>query len=244
MALYEGLCTNCGSLLRVDDSQESVRCIFCWGESDSEAAINLMNKNDIEYPNEAYAEPSAEEKAEALKAQGMGGVVMRQEPKVKRKEKKTGKLTPKEKVALQNKPLVKPEVSKKHKIAILAGVAAFVIALAAIGLPIYFLRENKADEIMQKLPEHVALSNAKEKVDLHRQDNHIITIVSPETVTQEQAEETFLAFSKVYSEVYGISEEDAKNKVELKLLDNYTGGFRVKVKDGSITSTSLEKVKN
>ncbi len=244
MAVYEGLCTNCGSLLRVDDSQEKVRCIFCWGESDSEAAINLMGRDDVEYPNEAYAEPSAEEKAEALKAQGMGGVVMRQEPKVNRKEKKTGKLTPKEKVALQNKPLVKPEVSKKHKITIVAGVVAFVLVLAAIGLPIYFLRENKADEIMQKLPEHVALASSKEKVDLHRQDNHIITIVSPKAVTKKQAEETFLAFSKVYAEVYGISEEAAKNKVEVKLLDNVTGGFRVKIKDGSVISTSLEKNKN
>lgn len=249
MALSEGLCTNCGSLMRIDDEKDVAICIFCWGQSNPEDAIALLENSDgYEYPNEEFEAPETEVMQSALKAQGMGNFNLTKtiEPKQtstrKRNIEMAGKLTPKEKVALQDKPLVKPEVSKKHKWGIAIGVAVFAVALVLIAVPTYFLREPKANAIIGRIEEIVDITDVENRVDLTRQDNRVITIVSPDEVTEEDALTTFNNFASVYADEYGISEEDAKAKVEVLLLDHVSGGYRIIQEDGDINVDSAQRI--
>lgn len=231
MAIREGLCTNCGSLMRIDDSQESSSCIFCWATVDNQDALDLMEDSEgYEFPNETFSEPDATTKVEVMRSQGLGGVhvvsdPMRQARKVT--QRKEGKLTPREKVALQNKPLVKPECSKKHRLSIVAGVVGFVVLLAGVAVPVYFSRENKKAEILARLDKVAAFAEDSARVNVLQQNNSAITLISPDELTEDVAKEVFNSYSQVYSEVYAISEEEAKNKVRVKILDEKSGGFEV-----------------
>ena len=245
MALRDGLCLNCGSLMRVNEENETTSCIFCWASSNSTEAIALMeDDDDYEFPNESYPEPDDKVKAEIFKNQSLGGGIVNTTRTVSQNRRTTpkGKLTPKEKVALQNKPIVKPYVSKRHKIGILIGIVVFIIVLAGIGIPTYFSRENKKAEIVAALPDFISFTNKKENFDIQRQDNHYISIVSTKEVSEEDALDTFENYAKIYSDVYNISLEDAKKKIEVRLMDSVTGGFSIKTRDGKLEVISAKEV--
>lgn len=245
MAIHEGLCPNCGSLLRVNDENETTYCIFCWAPADSAEAIKLMgNSEGHEFPNKSYPEPSPEEKMKALAAQGLGGVnVVAQQravPKPVQEKRREGKLTPREKVSLQNKPLVKPYCSKKHRIYILAGVGAFLLLLAAIALPVYFTRQGKKDKLMQELPKFVSFASDPNRVDIQRQGNQLVTLINPDKGSEEEAVKIFDDYAKAYADVYGIDVEAAKKKIEVRILDEQSGGYSVVFRDNAPQVTDLE----
>lgn len=243
MAIHEGLCPNCGSLMRVNDENETTYCIFCWAAADSEEAIALMeNSEGHTFPNTSYPEPSPEEKMKALAAQGLGGVNVMQQPsrKPKQEKRRQGKLTPREKVSLQNKPLVKPYCSKKHRIAILSGILVFLLVIAAIALPVYFTRAGKKAELMEQLPSLIDFASDETRVNIQRQSNQLVTLVNPEETSEAEAEDVFNKYAKVYSEVYGIDIEKAKQKIELNILDEQSGGFRVSYREGEAVVTDLD----
>lgn len=252
MAVREGICPNCGSLLKVNDQDNTVTCVFCWGTSSSNKAIRLAQglEEDYEYPNEEFEELHGEERAQALKKQGMGGVIVKPEQSLKEKNKakiarnkrKAGKLTPKEKVALENKPIVQPKVSRKHKIYITVGIIAFILIIVAIGLPTYLTRTKKEEAITARLDEVISFADSENRVDIQRQDNHVITLVSPDEVSEEEAKEVFENYADVYKDVYEISLDEAKEKIEVRLLDAKTGGYYVDQEDGELTVEDLEKV--
>lgn len=243
MAVYDGLCTNCGSLLRVDDSSETTTCMFCWAESDSQKAIELMqNSEGYEFPNEKYPEPDPEEKAKIMTQNGVGGVILTPQVSApKKKVEKRGKLTPKEKVALQNKPMVKPEVSKKDKIKITVWSIVFVLVLVGIGLPVYYLRQNKEDEILTHVQDILNKSVDPSRIDIQRQDNHILVYVSEDEITEDEAQKIFENYAKVYADVYEESLAEAEGKVEVELFDSKKGGYRVSKHDNNLLVQSLAK---
>ena len=255
MAIREGLCTNCGSLMRVNDNNDTITCIFCWGESQSDQAINLFQEQDNEYefPNEEFEVPEAEEQSVALRAQGLGGggqaltqttkTKVPQQTSRKRNIERVGKLTPKEKVALQNKPIVKPEVSKRHKRGLIIGFSAFAIILIIVGIPTYFNRSSKENAIMEGMYQVVQLDDMENRVDITRQDNREVTVVSPVEVTEAEAIETFNKYVDLYAEVYGIGTAESESKVQLRLLDQVSGGFMVSMQEaGEVEAISLQKI--
>lgn len=246
MAMREGLCPNCGSLMRVNDENETTYCIFCWAPVNSEEAIRLASEPGThEYANKSYPEPSPEEKAKALQAQGFGGAHVLSQVKTPAKKPvqekaREGKLTPREKVALQNKPLVKPYCSKEHRIRIILGILIFLAVLAAIALPTYFMRENKKTEIMKQMSEVAPYAAEKNRVNIERQQNQLVTIISPDKTSETAAKEVFDKYTKIYAKVYGIDEAAAKEKVTLNLLDDVTGGYQVVFADGADKVTALK----
>lgn len=243
MAIREGLCTNCGSLMRVNDQEESTSCIFCWALVDNQEAMNLMADSEgYAFPNIEYTEGTLEERTRAMQAQGLGNVNSARTPQVQTSKttvRKEGKLTPREKVALQNKPIVKPYCSKKHRLAIIAGVVAFVILLAAIAVPVYFLRENKKTEILNQLPQEIPFASDENRVNIQNQSNNEITLISPEDIDREGAEEVFQSYSSIYANVYAISQEDAQNKVEVRVLSE-NGGFLVSGNGNEVVVNDLD----
>ena len=62
MATVQGLCRNCGSLMMIDDRDETCECVFCNCVFPTSEAIEIFNDPEgREFPNEKF-EPSAEGK--------------------------------------------------------------------------------------------------------------------------------------------------------------------------------------
>ena len=62
MATVQGICRNCGSLMMLDDRDETCECVFCNCVFPTSEAIEIFNNPEgREFPNEKF-EPSAEGK--------------------------------------------------------------------------------------------------------------------------------------------------------------------------------------
>ena len=62
MATVQGICRNCGSLMMIDDRDETCECVFCNCVFPSSEAIEIFNDPDgREFPNEKF-EPSSDGK--------------------------------------------------------------------------------------------------------------------------------------------------------------------------------------
>lgn len=244
MALHEGLCTNCGSLMRLNDENESTYCIFCWAEVNTAEGIRLgVDASGHKYENVEYAEPATEVKVAALQAQGLGGASVMAAVPARRtaavEKRAEGKLTPRERVALQNKPIVKPYCATKHRVAIIGGVVAFLLVLSAVALPIYLTRENKKTALKEKLPTFLAYANEENRLNIERQRNQVIIIVSPAATSENEALSIFQNYAQAYAEVYEITEEAAQAKVEVRLFDSESGGYNIRMIDGEVKATDL-----
>ncbi len=244
MAVHEGLCTNCGSLMRLNDEHPQTHCIFCWADVDTAEAIRLgQGAGDHVFPNETYPEPDLETQGKALKAQGLGASNIVQAPRqtvAAPSRRQEGKLTPREKVALQNKPVVKPYVSKQHRIAIIAGVVAFLLLIAAIAVPVYLTRENKRDMLRAELPQYLEFAGDENRFHIERQRNSRVTIASPKAITEEEAVTAFEGYAETYARVYAIDLAKAKDRIELRLIDSETGGYDVRMVNDEVRVTDLD----
>lgn len=244
MATIEGKCPNCNSLLRLNEENETTTCIFCWAEINTAEGIQLgQDDTGHTYPNEEFPEPDEEKKLQALKAQGLGGTIVnvgrKQNASVPEKRKE-GKLTPREKVALQNKPLVKPYCSKEHRIKIAVGAVLLVAVIVAAALPIYFVRENKRTVLREKLPTVIAETENDSHYAIEKQNNSVITIVSTEEVSEEKARSIFSQYAKTYAEVYGMDEKAAEAKVTVRVLDRVHGGFSVTAPNNQVQAVAYK----
>lgn len=227
MPVSEGLCPNCGSLIQVDSAQPDTRCIFCWAPVDADLAQSLLaDPSNYEFPNEAYQQPTeAERRAHMLEQMGqtqMAQQVLRQQPQPRKP--KEDKMSPAEKVKLMTRPIVEPVASKKSITIMIAGILGFLLLFFGIFTPLYLSRTAKQATLTEKLNKVVPFDLDEKNISLEGQRNHSLMIVSPEEVTEEVAGKAYEEFALLYSDVYNISEEVAKDRIEVEILGP-NGGF-------------------
>ena len=96
---------------------------------------------------------------------------------------------------------------------------------------------------MEGMYQVVQLDDMEDRVDITRQDNREVTVVSPVEVTEAEAIETFNKYVDLYAEVYGIGTAESESKVQLRLLDQVSGGFMVSMQEaGEVEAISLQKI--
>lgn len=95
MALQQGRCKNCGSIISVDTAKEDAVCMFCWAHTDPKEALAIeANPSAYEFPNESMTEPTAEEQALAFAAINGGSPVLvkKSQPAIKQSKEKSSPL--------------------------------------------------------------------------------------------------------------------------------------------------------
>lgn len=230
MAMKEGRCPNCGSLVMVNDAENKAVCMFCSARFTPVRAIEInQNPDDVEFPNEPQDEMTEEEKQiafAAVRSVQVAAPTRRQAPPPRKKKPvEAGKLTPQQKVAMQKKVLVEPLVSKKHKTMMIGAISAVVVILTAIFLPLTIDRVKKGNELTDRIDTIAAFDVPSDaNFSFGGLRNNSLILVSPVDVTEADVDQMMSNFKSVRADIYGIG--DASSQTLELSVSAPNGSFR------------------
>ncbi len=225
MALRDGRCPNCGSLLHLESNQENGHCLFCDAVFPAKQSFDIAaNPGDYEYPNlpqPKYEGPALNPKAPAPYSLPAAQTAVRK------------------KVASKNEP--EPYVKKDIKVPdirmtmktklIFAAVIVGIFALfAAVTVPTAIKRDADRTTILAALQTTSPIPlDPESEVALRKTGNSFLMVVTGETVTEEQAIDLFKAFSLERGKVHGVDTADERSLykgITLRLA-HAGGGFLI-----------------
>lgn len=162
MAYIEGLCKNCGSLIQVNPNQTEARCIFCWEQTDSKLAVDLLTaKERPEFPNLTISDaPPFEERMNYWRQEAGDNSPLNKAVKSKhnydniaRKDVKEDKLSAVSRLKMMKFDLLQvPKVSTRNRI--LLGLGLVVLPLALLfgtTMPKYIQATSDIESLQTKL---------------------------------------------------------------------------------------------
>ena len=222
MAMKQGRCPNCGSLLMVNDTDAKSVCMFCNARFSPIRAIQIdQNPADVEFPNESQDELTDEERQIAFSAVRSVQVTapVRSQPAPRKKKKlEPGRLTPQEKVALQKRDLIEPLVSKQHKTKLFIGVGAVVILMAAIFLPLTLNRVKNQNELVARIDEIAGFDvPGDEYYNFNGFRNTELLLVSPVDVSEADYNTVMNNYKAVRADIYGLDASDKQTNVKVRI---------------------------
>lgn len=222
MAMKQGRCPNCGSLLMVNDADAKGVCMFCHARFNPARAIQIdQNPDDVEFPNEPQDALTEEENQLAfssVRSVQVAAPVRSQPAPRKKKASKPGQLTPQQKVAMQKRVLIEPEVSKQDKLKMIGSIAAVLVIMAAIFLPLTLRRVSKEKELAQRINEIAVFDvPGSEYYDFNGFRNTELVIVSPVEVTEADVASVMANYKAARAEIYELSSDDLQNNVRLRV---------------------------
>lgn len=191
MALKEGRCPNCGSILHLDPSAEKGHCLFCDAVFDNQTAFDIAaNPKDVVFPNlpqPKYEGPSLAPRQSAVAAQP-----------TQRKQAPAPKKAVEAKPAyVMKEPVKMPDfkLSHKSKLTILAVVVLIVALSAAVAVPTIISRDAARSQLITAMPDLAPFDvDLDQAVMIGRTNNSYLLIVAAENVTQADAVKLFKAF--------------------------------------------------
>ena len=239
MAVKNGRCPNCGSLIKVNDAENQAACMFCYAVFTPAQAITAnLQPGDYTFPNEEQPEPDDEVRALAFSNYRNVHVdVQRTQPAPPKTTRlaDSDKLTPAEKVALQHKDIVEPKMTKTNKIALPVIIGGLLVLLAVIFVPVTIDRENKRKELISRMNEIDTIQvPGEEHFDFDGFRNTSLLLISPEEVTEQDARDVLDNFAAIRAEVYGL-DADVNQGLSLRLTG--TDGAYLIDKNGELTQT-------
>ncbi|HBP37522.1 MAG TPA: hypothetical protein DD640_02050 [Clostridiales bacterium] len=246
MAIKEGRCPNCGSILQLDSVSEKGHCIFCDAVFASKQAIEIAeNPKDVVFPNTPqpkYEGPSLEPhqgpSAQAAVRQKLAQPVKKAKPAPV--------------IYIPKDPVKLPDIrlSKKIKLRILAISLAVIILTAGVGIPAIIARDQDRASLFEAMKDAgpFPIDTAK-AMAVRRNDNSYLLIASGQSVSQEDMIALFRAFCEERAALREIDLNDfraAYGRVTVEMVTP-DGGFLIDqpeslaaLNDGSAV-TVLEK---
>lgn len=219
MALQQGRCKNCGSIISVDTAKEDAVCMFCWAHTKPQEAVAIeANPSAYEFPNETMDAPTPEEQTAAFAAINGGNpvVVKKSQPAIKQTKEK--KPTPAEIVAAAKKDIYEPTVPTKKKL-LIAGISlALIVVLAGIFVPSTLNRNSKREAMRSQMPTFISGQTLNEaNYSFEGQKNSYLTLVLPQAVTEAQAKGIYEDYKALRSKTYELKAEDQQEDVKVKI---------------------------
>lgn len=219
MALKEGRCPNCGSILHLDPTAEKGHCLFCDAVFDNSQAFSIAaDPKGVVFPNlpqPKYEGPSLSPRSSAAPGQQ---IQRKQQPQQ----------APKKPVEVKPAYVMKDEVkmpsfklSGKTKLRIVAVIVIIVALAAAIAVPTILNRDAARAKLMAEMANIVPFDiDVSQDVSIGGVSNSYLLIVAAENVDKEDAVTLFKAYSNERAEVLGLSADDAGiySQVTVKLV--------------------------
>ena len=143
MAIKQGMCKNCGSLIVFDERDDQCECVFCHCIFPSEEAVEIYNNPEgRQFPNEKYEPSTSAQKHNVTRVYSSESL----EKSIAREElRKANSEGPKtNEFEVQAKDVKAP---KKLVIGVIAGAIAIVGIVMAICYPMYKTRIALRDSI-------------------------------------------------------------------------------------------------
>ncbi|MDN5313726.1 MAG: hypothetical protein PWP10_2472 [Clostridiales bacterium] len=230
MALKEGRCPNCGSILTLEDKSEKGHCLFCDAVFENAKAFDIAaNPEGVEFPNEEqpkYEGPSLDPvvRNNSIPAKASAPA---------RDKKPSARRAPVQAEAYVHKdPIKLPEVklSKRTRIQLALITVIAIGLIAGIGVPTVTKRDNDRQQIIEKFASELKYDvSAEQAIAVRHIANDYALIALPEDVTAEEAAEVFKTYCDVRADIRG--EADAGfakvyGGVSMKLIMP-AGGFKI-----------------
>lgn len=216
MALKEGRCPNCGSILHLDPTAEKGHCLFCDAVFDNQEAFDIAaNPKDVVFPNL----PQPKYEGPSLAPRQSSAAVTPAPRKQQAAPKKPVEVKP---AYVMKEPVKMPDFKLSHKtrLTILIVVVLVIAIAAAIAIPTIISRDAARSELLASLPDMVSFEvKAGQNVTIGRTNNSYLLIIAPEDVTQADAISLFRAYSLKLAAVQHLeSDEGIRRNITLKLV--------------------------
>lgn len=241
MAIREGRCPNCGSIINVETEKDN-HCVFCWAKVDPAKAISLAEDvGDYVFPNEKFDPPAESAKSAALSAYRNGvqyGAKQRRTTSAQpvAKKPKEQRLSAAEQVAKLNESFAMPElkVNKRVLVTALSVVAIVVVAIVAWAVPSVHSRNIHRTEIINKIqPDKNALAD----IALQGMHNTKLIAVDQGSGDAKKAEAILKAYTEAYTAAYKLDKEPTN--LELQYFSK-TKSFVANRKSGTVKVSELK----
>ena len=199
MAVEQGICKNCGSLVVFNTQDEMCDCIFCNAVFPRAELIPIdAELKDIVFPNEKF------EKQTETKGRNQYSVMADLVTPAVRHEK-TKPVNADNEAERQFEISAKDVKAPKKTLAVVIGVSAAIVAVvAAISIPLYFSRTKLLKEMQSKMPSVVE------------------GVVSVDTSKDDDGRTTGYGIQGLNSQIVYLATEDEVDEAKAKqLFDNY-----------------------
>lgn len=200
MAIKDGRCPNCGSILHLDNTSEKGHCLFCDAVFDTPEALEIAaNPAGVEFPNlpqPKYEGPDLQPRS--------GGARTPAKAKSQTPAKKPAE--PKAPPVVRD-PVKVPDfkLDPKTRNRILLIILLILVVTAAIAAPLIMNREAARNQLLEAMPVVSPFAIEVDKdVNIGRSDNSYLLIAASDSVSQEDAIQLFRAYAEKRAEVYGM----------------------------------------
>lgn len=247
MAIVEGLCKNCGSLIMLEQRETLCECLFCNCVFPASEAIDLAaDSTGHVFPNEPY------EKREDTKKYTVTPVYVDPIPAAVKRAEQSAAIEKKEVVEYEVTP-EDVEFPKKTLWLILSFTAVFIAAVLAIAIPMYMFRTSHREALAEKMDtvfEGFTVDTKKQDgyytgFYLHGQKNTQLSVVTEDAVNPELVYAAFENYALCRAEEYGLDKDDFRSVYAPLSLYVYGKGesYFVEVSDEKdLAVTSVQKL--
>ncbi len=202
MAKKDGFCTQCGSLITIDDSKEKANCIFCGAENITKDALALNEDNETREQLQKKTQEEAKE-ASALEKKSKKNKPAVKKDTEKTVVKKTEEIT-----------IIKP-LPKKTILTMIAGFVLFFAIIAAILVPMIMLRNSNRADMDGRVQS--AISIQVEDHTFLYMGNRELLIVTKDSISEAKALDVYQDFLGLYSNQYSANKEDVMRKLKVRV---------------------------
>lgn len=221
MAKNEAFCTQCGSLIQLDDSKDTGKCIFCGTEVSTAKAIELKADPDTRIALQASAQEKAKEEAklkkEMQKTKGPSSKAKSNAPEVP---------TTREVTVIEPLPM-------KTKLVMLGSVLAVIAIIAGILIPMLLTRNSHRASFDTQITKSMPFTISSHAYKFS--DNREFLVATKDTLSEDKAKETYAAYQDIYAKAYSVSAEKASQKLVVKIYAK-EGLYVCKYVNGSFQS--------
>ncbi len=230
MAIIQGMCRNCGSLIMFDDRDGQCECVFCHCVFPSSEAVEIFNNPEGRtFPNERYEVPEGNSKHNATRvfsAESLEKQIARDELRRANSEERRDN-----EFEVQAKDVKAP---KKLVIGLWAGFAAVVALILAISFPLYKSRtalrediEASIDSVFDGVVTVDTTTDAEEKFyngfSVFGQKCQYMNAITTESLTEQDAIDVYNNYCVLRAEKIGDGSSDIYSGVKVKLY--CAGGY-------------------
>lgn len=218
MAIQEGRCPNCGSIVHLDSAAEKGHCLFCDAVFDNQEALRIAaSPAGVVFPNlpqPKYEGPSLN----PVKAQNVQAVQRKQQqqPAAKKPVEVKSAYVMKEPVKVPSFKL-----PGKTKLLILAVIVAILVIVSAIAVPVILNRDSVRTQLLSSISSFSPFAvDVDTHVTISNTENSYLLIIAGEDVTATDAVTLFKAYCQKRAAILGMSSSDPAiyKQVKLKLI--------------------------
>ena len=209
MAIKQGMCKNCGSLIVFDERDDQCECVFCHCVFPSEEAVEIYNNPEgREFPNEKYEANTSAQKHNVTRvysSESLEKSIAREEMrKANAGETKTNLFE------VQAKDVKAP---KKLVIGMAVGAFAIVAIIVAIALPLFLSRKTLSEAITADIDTVFAASDKAfdyKQYDIYGLSCQYVKIGVSAGLTDEEAQQFYANYTKLRSDKSGNASGDVE----------------------------------